>query len=422
MTDLTRRNMLKVTGAALAGLTINVGKAHSEENRKKVRLAVVGGGFGITFQWHLHPNCEVVAVTDLRADRRRRLKYFYKCDNVYDSLEEMIEKEQNIDAVAVFSEATNHVKHAKMCFENGWHVLSAVPACTSIEEAEMLKEVAERTGLTYMMAETSYYKQETILARDLYNKGILGEVFYTELDYYHDRGDMNRLLKDKKTRFWKPDGSHSWRWGYPPLCYPTHCLGYLVGITGERITRVSGLGWGDDHPMVTDNVYGNPFWNQASLMQTDRGHMAKCNIFLKVAAHDERALFYGDKASFYMTDSRSPAKLDFRTKGDTVSYLDAPKQKSNHIKAPLYWKTDMLPKEMRVDSGHGGSHVFLSAEFINAIVEERTPAVDLYDALAMTVPGIMGHQSSLKNGEQLEVPQFENPEKLKLKLMSKKSA
>jgi hypothetical protein len=27
--------------------------------------------------------------------------------------------------------------------------------------------------------------------------------------------------------------------------------------------------------------------------------------------------------------------------------------------------------------------------------------------LAMTVPGIVAHQSSLKNGEQLKVPQFE---------------
>jgi hypothetical protein len=67
----------------------------------------------------------------------------------------------------------------------------------------------------------------------------------------------------------------------------------------------------------------------------------------------------------------------------------------------------MLPEPMRHASGHGGSHTFLSAEFINALIEDREPAVDVYEALAMTVPGIVAHQSSLKNGEQLKVPQFE---------------
>jgi hypothetical protein len=33
----------------------------------------------------------------------------------------------------------------------------------------------------------------------------------------------------------------------------------------------------------------------------------------------------------------------------------------------------------------------------------------LYDSLAMTVPGIIAHQSAMKQGEQLTVPQFERP-------------
>ena len=67
----------------------------------------------------------------------------------------------------------------------------------------------------------------------------------------------------------------------------------------------------------------------------------------------------------------------------------------------------MLPKPMRHSSGHGGSHTFLTHEFIAALVEDREPAVDLYEALAMTVPGLVGHQSALKGGEQLKVPSFD---------------
>ena len=79
------------------------------------------------------------------------------------------------------------------------------------------------------------------------------------------------------------------------------------------------------------------------------------------------------------------------------------------LEIPKYWKTDMLPEPMRHSSGHGGSAVFISAEFVNALLEDREPEIDLYQSLAMTVPGIVAHKSALKEGEQLTVPNFEPP-------------
>jgi len=69
--------------------------------------------------------------------------------------------------------------------------------------------------------------------------------------------------------------------------------------------------------------------------------------------------------------------------------------------------SEMLPPNMRHESGHGGSAVFISAEFINALVEDREPVVNVYEALAMTVPGIVAHQSALKDGESMKVPNFD---------------
>ncbi len=56
---------------------------------RKIRIAVVGGGFGASFQWHQHPRCVVTGVTDLRPERRQRLRATYRCGAVYDSLETM---------------------------------------------------------------------------------------------------------------------------------------------------------------------------------------------------------------------------------------------------------------------------------------------------------------------------------------------
>lgn len=74
---------------------------------------------------------------------------------------------------------------------------------------------------------------------------------------------------------------------------------------------------------------------------------------------------------------------------------------------PKYW--ERLPKPLRHDSGHGGSHTFLTHEFIAAIVEDREPTVNIREALAMTAPGIVADASARKNGEQMKVPSFDAP-------------
>jgi hypothetical protein len=56
--------------------------------------------------------------------------------------------------------------------------------------------------------------------------------------------------------------------------------------------------------------------------------------------------------------------------------------------------------------GHGGSHGPLMNEFVSAILEDRRPLVDIHWALNMTVAGIVAHQSALKGGESMKVPQF----------------
>jgi hypothetical protein len=56
--------------------------------------------------------------------------------------------------------------------------------------------------------------------------------------------------------------------------------------------------------------------------------------------------------------------------------------------------------------GHGGSHGYLGNEFVTAILEDRTPLVDISWALNMTVSGIVAHESAMKDGERMKIPQY----------------
>lgn len=386
----SRRDFLKRSGAlavaAAAPRVVARATPSRGATRKPVRIGVVGGGFGAAFQWHLHPLCKVAAVSDLREDRREILKRAYGCDVVYPSLAELV-KDESLDAVAVFTEATNHAQHVVQAMEAGKHVISAVPLAHTIEGCRAVLDAKRRTGRKYMMAETSWYRPETMVARQLHRDGAFGRLVYTEAEYYHpgichDAHDLSH---------W--NGERTWRYGYPPLLYPTHSTAFLVGVTGERLVKVSALGWGSGDDALLDNPYKNPFWNGAAMFRTSGGFVLRCNVFWHVNADGERAQWLGDKLSLYMAGSGGQPFRSVAADGTTSDRL------------PDY--RSLLPEPLRLDSGHGGSHTHLTHEFVSALAEDREPEIDVFESLAMTAPGIVAHESALRGGAQLDVPRFD---------------
>lgn len=396
---ISRRNFIAKNAMLAGGTLVAPSLIGMQPASKKIRMGIVGGGFGLSFYWDEHPDCIVEAVSDLLPERRKALMERFKCDKSYPSLEEMV-KDKNIDAIAVFTEGPNHVKHTILCMENGKHVISAVPACWgTISEAEQLLEVVEKYGLTYMMAETSYYNQATISARKMYEKGEFGSLYYCESVYHHD-GLENLFVRD---------GQKTWRYGVAPMHYPTHCTAHLISVSGERLTEVACTGWGDDSPCLKDNVYNNPFWNESAQFKTDRNNTFRADVWWK-GAHlgRESANWIGSDLSFYSDNGRSGPALIKKSKKlgkDDGGFVQS-KPELTTYDIPDWWKTDLLPKPLRHNSGHQGSHTFLTHEFIDALVNERKPAIDIYEALAYTVPGIIAHESALRGGERMKIPQF----------------
>lgn len=404
---MSRREFLRVSGVLAAGAALKPRLAFAKEaemadSSRRIRIGVVGGGFGCAFYWHEHPNCTVQAVSDLREDRRQNLRSTYKCDNVYPSLTELL-KDKSVDAVAVFTGAPDHARHVVECLRAGKHAICAVPAAMTLDECHQIKETVEKTGLTYMMAETSYYHQGLISARKWYEEGKFGEIYYTEAEYLH-AGMEHVLWRDA-------DGKPTWRHGLPPMLYPTHCTSFLVGLTGERLTDVTCLGWGDDDPINFPNAYKNPFWSETAFFRTDKGHPFRVSVNWRGAFGGcERAQWYGSKMSFFEPHPNGHGPIIRRVSGvmekDSAGFARAAAE-FEHYKQPNWWETAMVPDTMRHGGGHDGAETFLTHEFIDSLIHDRAPSVDVYEALAYTAPGIVAHQSALKDGETLKVPSFD---------------
>lgn len=362
-----------VQGFERAASGPEVAKGWRPISDRKIRVGIVGYGFckfGADFGFQDHPNVEIVAVSDLFPDRCTGLAKACRCEKTYPSLEEMV-KDDRIEAVFVATDAPSHARHCIEVLKHGKHVASAVPAVFgSIEDAHRLFEAVQQSKLKYMMFETSFFHEDLYAMRQIYNAGGLGKLIYAEGEYYHYMEEPLPSFKE-------------WRVGLPPQWYPTHSNAYYVGASGGNFIEVSCAGMKSrvGHLQPQNNPYKNPFGTEIALFRTSEGGAARMAVsWDSPGVGGEMGRIRGQRGSFY------------------GKYEGLEKSLPQTQRPPL-------PPHV-APGGHGGSHGYLMNEFVTSILQDRPPLVDISKALNMTVAGIVAHESALKEGELLKIPQF----------------
>ncbi len=344
---------------------------------RKIKVGLVGYGmcgFAAGFEFQNHPNVEVIAASDLNPDACAELAKVTGAKKTYASCEEMYEKDREIEAVFI---ATDPASHARLCIaglKRGLHVASAVPALFGEDQLELADELlaaVKSTGLVYAMYETSAFRPGCHAMRAIYKAGGFGKLIYTEGEYYH---------YSPKTYA----SYNGWRIGVPPQYYPTHSNAFYTCVTGGSFTSVTCLGMPSLLPnfQPKNNRYKNPFATEVALFRTSEGGMARMAVSWDMpGARGEKGRVYGQKGSF---EARYSGQADI--------------SKVAKAKPPL-------PPGVSA-GGHGGSHGYLTDDFIRAILLKQKPVCDVACALNTTVAGVYAHMSAMKDGETLKIPQF----------------
>jgi len=355
----------------------NAAKDWQPVSDRKIRVGIAGYGlcaFGAAFFYQNHPNVEVVAATDLDPERCAGLAKAVGAKKTYPSCEEMI-KDKSIEAIYIATDAPSHARLAIMGLEHDKHVVSAVPAVFGFEaedEAEKLFNAVKKSGMKYMMNETSTFHAACYAKRMQYQAGALGKIVYSEGEYWHDFGPKG--LPGYNPKSGKVD-LNGWRKGLPPMWYPTHATAYYVSITGGRFTEVSALGTPGIYPEYKDgnNQHKNPFGTEIAMLKTSEDGISRMGGSWDMKnAHGEQGRVYGQK----------------------------PHDKSINGDRPP------LPPGVG-GGGHGGSHGHLTNNFLESILLDKTPIVHVGDALNMTLAGVIAHKSALKDGEWMKIPQYD---------------
>jgi predicted dehydrogenase len=364
----------KILGASGVQTTARPKQPWKPVSDRKIRVGIIGYGvckFGGMFGFQDHPNVTVTAVSDLIPDRCAELAKVCRCEKTYPSLEELV-KDDSIEAVFIATDAPSHPKHVMLALDHGKHAACAVPAVLgSIDDAHRLSEKVKSSGQKYMMFETSAFREDCNAMRQIYRAGGLGKIIYAEGEYYHYTPSVFPSFRD-------------WRHGIPPQWYPTHSNAFCLCVTGGSFTEVSCLGIPSMLPYLKggNNRYRNPFGTEIALLRTSEGGMARMAV---------------------SWDTHGPESEAGRVRGQRGTMWNGPYDgEAAHLPSI---ECPPLPPTV-APGGHGGSHGHLTEEFVRSILEDRKPLVDISLALNLTVAGIVAHQSALKDGELLKIPQF----------------
>lgn len=389
-------------------------------------IGVLGvGQFGSQFAhlFKLHPGVSAVYVVDELPERAAAAQERWGLDGVVGSFEELLESD--VDAVAIFTQRWTHGPLVERALRAGKHVYSAVPMAISEAEIERIIQAVRETKLVYAMGETSYYNPATVFARQQHAAGKFGRIFYTEGDYVHDMDlGFYEAYQYSGGERWKETAS------YPPMLYPTHAIGGVLGAVPAHAVSVSCIGVKDDRgDGVFDkdvSMFANDFSNATALFEMNDGGAMRTNEMRRVGypshLRESRFRFFGTEASFEqlatttvwqdktkVEDVSEQVETKPTMSADDPSLADvAPELRDAFISglAPVHDQSRLPEEFLGAPNGHEGSHQFLVDDFVTAVNNRTLPPVNAWVAARFTLPGIIAHESALRGGERLPIRDF----------------
>jgi predicted dehydrogenase len=361
-------------------------------------MAIVGLGFGAEFIpiYQRHPHTNMYAICQRTRDKLDQIGNAFKIEKRFASFEDLL-KDPNVDAVHINSPIHLHASQSVAALKAGKHVACTVPAATTVEECKQIVKAATKAKRNYMMMETVVYSREFLYVRELRDSGRLGRIQFM-------RGSHLQNM-DGWPGYWE---------GLPPMHYATHCVSPCLAIVKGEADYVSCLGSG----RIAENLipkYGSPFSFETAhfkIRNQDLGFEVTRFLFNAARQYTESFDVYGEKTSFewQLVEGDEPALHVGGEKVERVGIPDyarlLPEPIQRYTTKGVYDADEHKHLSFVQGSGHGGSHPHLAHEFIMSIVEGRPSFPDVYQSVNWTCAGICAHESAMRGGEIVKLPDF----------------
>ena len=371
-------------------------------SNKKINIAIVGLGFGAEFIpiYQKHPNANLVAISQRNSTKLNELADTFSIKKRYTSFDDLL-LDPEIEAVHINTPIPDHGIQSIKALKAGKHVACTVPMATTVEECREIVQLTQEKSLTYMMMETVIYAREFLYMKELYEQGHLGKIQFLKASHQQDM--------DGWPNYWP---------GLPPMHYATHCVGPVLALTKGEAEYVSCFGSGAIREGLIGH-YNSPFAVETTHIRfrnSDLSAQVYRSLFDVARQYRESFEVYGSKKSIEWPLIEGKPLV--------VHTAKKPEQEiPEEVECPDFAK--LLPKELQYfttqgvydsgkhqhlsftqGSGHGGSHPHLVHEFIDALIQNRALYPNAKQSANITCVGILAHESALKGGEIIKLPEF----------------
>jgi predicted dehydrogenase len=356
--------------------------------------------------------------------------------DLYDSLDAICRAD--FDALAIITQPWLHAPQCIQAMDSGKDVYSAVPIISIPDNDEILdwcdKLVAtvRRTGQRYMLGETTYYHPQSMYCRRQARAGAFGDFVYAEGEYLHDVDSWCNLRQVQHSRTsstsgreWLPIRDRYRQRGVRggPMHYPTHSTSGPVCVMNTHAVTVNAHGFRnrEQDPFFAEYAFSN----EMALFRMSNGAAVRIlemretpglvgqdsetfRIFGTRGAFSENRWFQVARPVFPEPDLASLPKPNCVTLKPAEMFDPLPAEVQLAFKRVMHRDVDEA-KLLSMDftpQGHGGSHPYLVHEFVSAVAERRQPAINVWEAARYMAMGVAAHQSALKDGETVNVPDW----------------
>lgn len=282
----------------------------TEHQQHRIRLGMVGGGQG-AFIGGVHriaaridDQYELVAGA-LSSDPERASasarELGIAADRSYASYEEMAQAEaarpDGIEAVSIVTPNHLHAPIARAFLNAGIHVICDKPLTTSVQEAEELVGLVEKSGKLFVL--THNYSGYPMIrqARSMVAGGELGDIRVIQVEYPQDWLTERSELSGNKQAEWRADPARSGAGGAigDIGTHAYHLAGFVSGLETEQVLA-----------QLTSFVEGRSLDDDVQIMLRYKGGARGSLWASQVAVGNENGLklrIYGSKGGLEWTQA-----------------------------------------------------------------------------------------------------------------------
>ena len=158
---------------------------------KKYNVGIIGYGWVATAHIaaiNASPNAQVTAIYSSRPLNDAEISTTYGSPiKTYNDLSAML-KDKNIHVVSVCSYPNQHKDQAVAAAKAGKHLIIEKPLALSWEDCQAIEAAVKSSGVKTCVCFECRYSSQFLSTKAVIDEGLLGDLHYGEIDYYHGLG------------------------------------------------------------------------------------------------------------------------------------------------------------------------------------------------------------------------------------------